>query len=44
MPDLLDLQHRIEYLLLRAVVGLVRAMPLEMAASLSARLWRLIAP
>ena len=44
MPGLLDLQHRLEYLLLRAVVGLVRAMPLEMAAGLSARLWRLIAP
>lgn len=44
MPGLLDLQHRLEYLLLRAIVGTVRAMPLEMAASLSARLWRLIAP
>ena len=31
-------------LLLRTVVGLVRAMPLEMAATVSARLWRLIAP
>lgn len=44
MPGLLDLQHRLEYLLLRAIVGTVRAMPLEMAAGLSARLWRLIAP
>ncbi len=44
MPSFLDLQHRLEYALLRAVVGAVRAMPLETAANLSARLWRLIAP
>jgi KDO2-lipid IV(A) lauroyltransferase len=44
MPSFLDLRYRLEYVLLRAVVGAVRALPLETAAGLSARLWRLIAP
>lgn len=44
MLSLLDLQHRCEYVALRAVVGAVRAMPLETAANVSAYLWRLIAP
>ncbi|MGO9172968.1 MAG: lysophospholipid acyltransferase family protein [Rhodomicrobium sp.] len=41
---LLDLRHRLEYGLLLAVVSFVRAMPLGMAASVSARAWRFIAP
>lgn len=44
MPNFLDLRYRLEYVLLRTVVGAVRAMPLETAANLSAWLWRLIAP
>ena len=44
MPSLLDLRHRLEYLLLRAIVGLVRLFPLDLASGLSARAWRLLAP
>jgi KDO2-lipid IV(A) lauroyltransferase len=44
MPNFLDLRYRLEYVLLRTVVGAVRALPLETAANLSAWLWRLIAP
>ncbi len=44
MPSLLDLRHRMEYAGLRLLVALVRAMPLEVAVAVSARLWRLIAP
>ena len=39
-----DFQFRSEYLLLRTVVALVRAFPLETATALSARAWRLLAP
>lgn len=39
-----DLQFRLEYALLRAVVGIVRLFPLETAATLSARSWRVLAP
>lgn len=39
-----DIQFRLEYLLLRGVVALVRAFPLETATSLSARAWRVLAP
>ncbi len=39
-----DLQFRLEYALLRAIVGLVRLLPLETAATLSAKAWRLLAP
>ncbi len=44
MPFLIDLRHRLEYLLLRLLIGLVRLMPLDVAAALSARLWGWIAP
>jgi KDO2-lipid IV(A) lauroyltransferase len=43
-PFLLDLQHRAEYGVLRLLAGLIRSLPLEVAASVSGRLWRLIAP
>lgn len=43
-PALRDIQFRAEYLLLRIIVGLVRAMPLSYAVSASARAWRWIAP
>ncbi len=39
-----DLQFRAEYLLLRAIVGAVRALPLDVAGHLSAKSWRALAP
>lgn len=39
-----DLQFRLEYALLRGVVGIVRAFPLDLATAISARAWRLLAP
>ena len=44
MPFLLDLQFRLEYVLLRLVVGLVRTLPLRVAVGFSARCWRFLAP
>ena len=44
MNPLRDLQFRIEYLLFRLVVGLVRAIPLGLSTRLSARAWRILAP
>jgi KDO2-lipid IV(A) lauroyltransferase len=41
---LLDLQQRAEYLALRLLAAVVRAMPLEVGADVSGRLWRLLAP
>jgi KDO2-lipid IV(A) lauroyltransferase len=40
---LLDLRHRAEYLGLRSIAALVRAVPLEVSGNVSARLWRLLA-
>jgi len=39
-----DLQFRLEYVLLRAIVGAVRLLPLETAANVSAKMWRMLAP
>jgi KDO2-lipid IV(A) lauroyltransferase len=39
-----DLQFRLEYALLRLIVGVVRAVPLELATALSAKAWRVLAP
>ncbi len=39
-----DLQFRAEYVLLRIIVGLVRALPLSLAVRASARAWRILAP
>jgi Kdo2-lipid IVA lauroyltransferase/acyltransferase len=39
-----DLQFRLEYVLLRAVVGLVRVLPLDAASAISGRAWRFLAP
>lgn len=41
---LLDLRHRLEYLLVLACSLLVHLMPLDMATAVSARIWRFIAP
>lgn len=43
-PPLRDLQFRAEYALLRLVVGLVRALPLDFAVAASAKSWRVLAP
>ncbi|MEW5962712.1 MAG: lipid A biosynthesis acyltransferase [Pseudomonadota bacterium] len=39
-----DLQFRLEYVLLRLVIGIVRILPLDLATGLSARAWRTLAP
>ena len=39
-----DLQFRLEYALLRLIVGGVRALPLDTATGMSARWWRRLAP
>ena len=39
-----DFQFKLEYLILRALIGLVRALPMDMAVRLSARGWRVLAP
>lgn len=39
-----DLQFRAEYVVLRTVVGLVRALPLSLAVRASAKAWRFLAP
>ncbi len=44
LPFLLDLRYRLEYLLLRGLIGFVRLLPLERAVRLSGRLLRKIAP
>ena len=44
MHPLRDLQFRIEYVLLRALVAFVRAFPMDMAVRLSAAGWRRLAP
>jgi KDO2-lipid IV(A) lauroyltransferase len=44
IPPLRDLQYRLEYVGLRALIGLVRLFPIDVAGTISATLWRLIAP
>jgi len=39
-----DLQFRLEYALLRVIVGVVRLLPLETATAISAQAWRALAP
>jgi len=39
-----DIQFRIEYLLLRAIIGIVRAFPLDTGVRISAGAWRFLAP
>ena len=41
---LTDLQFRLEYYALRTVIGLVRALPLDVATSMSATIWAALAP
>ena len=42
--SLTDLRYRIEYGVLRLIVGMVRLAPIEVAANISGAAWRLIAP
>lgn len=44
VSTLRDLQFRLEYAVLRAVVGAVRALPLDTATRMSAWTWRRLAP
>jgi KDO2-lipid IV(A) lauroyltransferase len=39
-----DLRHRLEYAALRLIVAIVRAMPIDLAAEVSATVWRRICP
>jgi Kdo2-lipid IVA lauroyltransferase/acyltransferase len=41
---LIDLRQRVEYAGLRLLAAVIRALPLEVAADASGKLWRLIAP
>ncbi len=41
---LTDIRYRLEYAGLRAIIGLIRRLPLETAADVSAFFWKLIAP
>jgi Kdo2-lipid IVA lauroyltransferase/acyltransferase len=44
MSTLLTIRFLIEYVLLRGVIALVRALPLDTGREISARIWRLLAP
>jgi KDO2-lipid IV(A) lauroyltransferase len=44
VPPLRDLQYRLEYVGLRILIGLVRLLPIDVAGSISAAIWRLVAP
>ena len=44
MPFLRDLQFRLEYVALRGLIALIRALPLGVAVAFSAKLWRFLAP
>jgi len=44
IPPLRDLRYRLEYLGLRFLIGMVRLVPIDLAASISAKAWRLLAP
>ncbi len=44
MPMLIDLRHRLEYGALLLLVGLVRLMPIDTSARVSAAIWGFVAP
>ncbi len=44
MHPLRDLQFRLEYVALRGLIALIRALPLGVAVAFSAKLWRYLAP
>jgi KDO2-lipid IV(A) lauroyltransferase len=41
---LLDVRYRAEYLALRLIAALVRAVPIDISGNVSGRIWRLVAP
>ena len=41
---LIDLRHRLEYALLRLLVAIVRAMPIDTASRVSAAIWGIVCP
>ncbi len=43
-PMLIDLRHRLEYGALMLLVGIVRLMPIDTAANVSAAIWGFVAP
>src|SRR5215468_1229709 len=43
-PYLQNARYWLEYLLLRLVVGLVRAAPIDVGVNVSGKIWRLLAP
>ena len=44
MSVIVDLRHRLEYAALMLLVAIVRAMPVDTAARVSARIWGFVAP
>jgi KDO2-lipid IV(A) lauroyltransferase len=44
IPPLRDLRYRLEYAVLRLLIGFVRLFPIDVAGTISAKAWRLIAP
>ncbi len=44
MPSRQDLQYRLEYALLRGVIGFVRLFPLDTGVAISAWAWKMLAP
>ena len=44
ISPLRDLQYRLEYAGLRILIGFVRLFPIDVAGSISAAIWRLVAP
>jgi len=44
ISPLRDLQYRVEYVGLRILIGFVRLFPIDVAGSISAAIWRLVAP
>ena len=44
IPPLRDFRYRAEYAVLRVLIGFVRLFPIDVAGTISAKAWRLIAP
>ena len=44
ISPLRDLQYRLEYVGLRILIGFVRLFPIDVAGSISAAIWRMVAP
>ncbi len=44
IPPFRDLRYRLEYGVLRLLIGIVRLFPIDVAGTISGKMWRLIAP